>query len=122
MITIDDFIEQMVSFFPTTCVEIEEHVNIFGERLDTIVIEDILMPNVIEMVKKHENQKIKRVFDYFEQVSEEADDYLLNIFSITTLEILGNDISILEIAKPYMGPKTTQYQKEADIDIGRIRE
>lgn len=62
------------------------------------------------------------MFDYFEQVSLDADDYLLNVFSITTLEILGNDINFLKIAKNYMGPKTMQYQREADLDLGRIRE
>ena len=121
MITIDSFIEHMIDFFPAIRSEVNEHVVVFGERLDTVVIEDIVMPNVIEMIKRHEYQEIKRLFNYFEQVSEDADEYLLNIFSITVLEILGNDTNILEISKQYMGPRTTQYQKNADIDLGRIR-
>ena len=121
MITIDDFINQMITFFPWTQSETDEHTNKFGERLSTIVIEDIIMPNVIETIKKQEKQKTKCIFDYFEQVSIDADDNLRNIFSITVLEILGNDANILEIAKQYMGPKTAQYQKQADLDLGRIR-
>ncbi len=40
-------------------------------------------------------------------------------FSITALEILGNDKNILEKAKKYMGSVTTRLQREADITIGR---
>ena len=49
-------------------------------------------------------------------------EYLLNVFSITALEILGNEIAILKIAKEYMGPITKKLQWEADIDLGRIVE
>ena len=48
-----------------------------------------------------------------------SDDYLNNVFSITALEILGNDKNILEKAKKYMGPITIKLQREADIAIGR---
>ena len=44
---------------------------------------------------------------------------LLNIFSITVLEMLGDDKDILEIAKQYMGPITKKYQRDADLDLGR---
>lgn len=48
-----------------------------------------------------------------------ADDYLNNVFSITVLEILGNEKTILETAKKYMGSVTMKLQREADIAIGR---
>ena len=64
-------------------------------------------------------KKIKEIFDYFETVSTEADENLLNIFSITVLEMLGTDKDILEIAKQYMGPITKKYQRDADLDLGR---
>ncbi|WP_155951049.1 hypothetical protein [Pseudobutyrivibrio sp. MD2005] len=44
-----------------------------------------------------------------------------NIFSVTVLEILGNEDNILENAKWYMGPLTMKLQREADIAIGRKR-
>ena len=118
---IDDFLKQMTIYFPTIKKDLDEHIQEFGERLDTIVIEDIIMPRVIDLMKNLNNEKkIKEIFDYFETVSTEADENLLNIFSITVLEMLGDDRDILEIAKQYMGPITKKYQKDADLDLGRI--
>ena len=118
---IDDFLKQMTIYFPTIKKDLDEHIQEFGERLDTIVIEDIIMPRVIDLMKNLKNEKkVKEIFDYFEKVSTEADENLLNIFSITVLEMLGDDRDILEIAKQYMGPITKKYQKDADLDLGRI--
>ena len=118
--TIDDFLKQMTIYFPTIKKELDEHIEEFGERLDTIVVEDIIMPRVIDLMKNLNNEKkIKEIFDYFETVSTEADENLLNIFSITVLEMLGADKDILEIAKQYMGPITKKYQRDADLDLGR---
>lgn len=118
--TIDDFLNKMIVYFPTIEKELKKHIEEFGERLDTIVIEEIIMPEVIELLKKDEDEeKIKEIFDYFEKVCINSEEYLNNVFSITALEILGNDKIILEKAKKYMGPITTKLQKEADIAIGR---
>ena len=119
--TIDDFLKQMTIYFPTIKKELDEHIQEFGERLDTIVIEDIIMPKVIDLINNLKNEKkVKEIFDYFEMVLTESDENLLNIFSITVLEILGNDKGMLEIAKPYMGSITKKHQREADLDLGRI--
>ena len=110
---IDDFLKQMTIYFPTIKKDLDEHIQEFGERLDTIVIEDIIMPEIIELLEKDaDTKKLKVIFDY-------SDDYLNNVFSITALEILGNDKNILEKAKKYMGPITIKLQREADIAIGR---
>ena len=119
--TIDDFLKQMTIYFPTIKKELDEHIQEFGERLDTIVIEDIIMPKVIDLINNLKNEKkVKEIFDYFEMVLTESDENLLNIFSITVLEILGNDKGMLEIAKQYMGPITKKRQREAELDLGRI--
>ena len=119
--TTDDFIKTMVLFFPGTKTDIEGHINEYGERLDTIVIEDFIMPEVIGILKKDtDDELIKAVFGYFEDVSIYADKKLHDVFLSTALEILGNDRLILEKAKKYMGPITTALQIEADAYIGRI--
>ena len=121
--TIDDFFKQMMLFFPTIERDLDEHIEEFGQRLDTVVIEDIFMPKVINLLEKNENEDLLRlIFKYFEEVSVDADDYLLNIFSITVLEILGNDRTLLAKAKQYMGPITRKHQREADLDLGRTVE
>ena len=107
---IDDFLKQMTIYFPTIKKDLDEHIQEFGERLDTIVIEDIIMPEIIELLEKDaDTKKLKVIFDYFEDVCINSDDYLNNVFSITALEILGNDKNILEKAKKYMGPITIKH-------------
>ena len=112
--TIDNFLKKMMKIFPETRERLEEHISEYGERLDTIVVEEIIMPEVIELLKK-----LQVIFDYFEDVSINADDYLNNVFSVTVLEILGNEKNILEIAKRYMGPVTVKLQRKADFALGR---
>ena len=118
--TIDDFLEKMISLFPKTGEKLAEHISEYEERLDTIVVEDIIMPEVIALLEKNaDKDKLEEIFEYFEDVCINSDTYLNNVFSITALEILGNDKSILETAKKYMGPVTVKMQREADLAIGR---
>lgn len=50
--TIENFIEKMISFFPKTREGLAKHISEYQERLDTIVIEEIIMPEVIDLLKK----------------------------------------------------------------------
>lgn len=123
LIYLEDFYCKMLDFFPSTKEEYRKHMEDYGKRLDTVVIEDIFMPKIIDMLKKNkETDKLKEIFEYFERVSTSADKDLLNAFFVTTLEILGNEAEILKIAKQYMGPTTARLQREADIGLGRMVE
>ena len=110
----------MIYFFPNIKTDMIERMEDDFEGLDTIIIEEIVMPEVIKLLKKNSDEKkLTEIFDYFEDVCINADDYLNNVFSITALEILGNEKYILENAKKYMGPVTIKLQREADLAIGR---
>lgn len=117
----EDFLKRMLVFLPSTIDKYNESVEYFGEILGTIIIEDIFMPDIIKLLSENKDTKLLEwIFNYFEEVSNCADEDLLNDFSVTVLEILGNDKEILKVAQVYMGPKTTQLQIEADRDLGRI--
>lgn len=117
----EDFFKTMLDFLPPTIKEFEKSIDKNGKLLETVVIEDIFMPDIIHLLKENKNKKLLvEIFAYFEDVSNFGDEHLINIFSITTLEVLGNEKEILEVAKKYMGPKTTELQMEADKDLGRI--
>ena len=121
--TIATFFDKMLVFFPRLIEEYNKHIDKYSERLNTVVIEDVFMPQIISLLENDEDNGIlKELFDYFEVVSNNADADLLNVFSVTVLEILGNDISILKKAKKFMGPRTTELQIEADRDLGRVKE
>lgn len=64
-----EFFGRMQEFFPSTREECTESIKEYGEVLETVVIEDIFMPRVLELLKK--------VFDYFEErVLETAKQYM----------------------------------------------
>jgi F0F1-type ATP synthase delta subunit len=114
------FLRKLLSFLPSTDEEYRKSIEYNGEILETVIIEDIFMPEIIKLLKENKDVKLLEIiFDYFEEVSNCRYKHLINIFSITVLEILGNDKVILEVAKKYMGSKTIQLQIEADRSLGR---
>ena len=120
MLMIDDFLNKMIYFFPNIKIDMNERMEDDFEGLDTIVVEEIIMPEVIELLKKNtDEKKLNEIFNFFEEVCINSDAYLSNVFSITALEILGNEKNTLETAKKYMGPVTIKLQREADLSIGR---
>lgn len=114
------FFERMLEFFPAAERLYWEHIDEYKERLDTCVIEDIFMPEVLELLRREKDTELlNRVFEYFEEVSKSEEERLFNIFFVTVLEILGNDRALLEAAEKYLGPKTRMLQIEADRNLGR---
>ena len=117
----EEFFRKMLEYLPSTYSKYRESIDYYGEVLETVIIEDFFMPEIIKLLTEENNVKLlKSIFDYFEEVSNCDDRTLVNNFSVTVLEILGNDKKILGIAQKYMGPKTTELQIEADRDLGRI--
>lgn len=120
--SLDNFLKELLSFFPHLKEEIDSQIEFNdGEILYTVIIENIFMPEIIKLLEKEDDkEKLKELFDFFEKVSICDNKILLeNYFSVTVLEILGNDKNVLNIAKKYMGPVTTKLQRQADLDIGR---
>lgn len=69
------------------------------------------MPEIIKQIKKNENLKLlEQMFEFFEEVAYFGDEDLLNTFSVTVLEVLGNDKAILQTAREYMEQKTYNLQ------------
>lgn len=117
----EEFFENMQKFLPSTKKAYSESINKYGEVLETIVIEDIFMPPILALLSENkDSQLLESMFEYFEKIVNSGDLHLINVFSITVLEMLGNDKEILETAKKYMGIKTKILQIKADEELGRI--
>ena len=116
---IDDFYEKIAEFYPKSRSLVDEHILEYEERLDTVIFEDILFPFIQVDLMRDDSDRLKELFDFFEQVSEKSDAHLMNVFQVTILEKLGDDKEILNTAKKYMGVLTTKYQWEADRALGR---
>ena len=116
-----EFFEKMQEFFPSTKNAYIESVEEYGEVLETVVIEDIFMPELLTLLAKNEDAELlSNMFNYFEEILNKNDLHLINIFSVTVLEILGNDKAILKVAKQYMGEKTALLQMKVDKELGRL--
>jgi len=116
-----EFFKRMQEFLPSTKEAYVECVREYGEVLETVVIEDIFMPPILKLLSENkEQQLLESIFKYFEEIVNSDDSHLINVFSITVLEILGNDKVILETAKQYMGTKTIVLQIKADEELGRV--
>lgn len=117
---LDEFFKVMLEFFPSKSDEYRRIIENYDEILATVIIEDVFMPEIIKLLEKNQNKiLLQNIFRYFEKISCGEEQDLINIFSITVLETLGNDRKILEVAKKYMGAKTAQLQSEADRELGR---
>ena len=116
---LDDFYEKLAEFYPKSRYLVDEHILEYEERLDTVIFEDILFSFIEDDLMRDDSDRLKELFDFFEQVSEKADAHLMNVFQITILEKLGEYKEILSAAKKYMGVLTTKYQKEADRALGQ---
>lgn len=114
-----DFFEKMIYFFPTASKEYNKCIRENGEILETVLIEDVFMPEILKLLSEDkEIIKIQTIFNYIEEVVN-RDNHLRDILSITMMEILGNDTTVLGVAKKYMGKTSGELQLEADRDLGR---
>lgn len=114
------FFAKMQEMLPSTKDAYNESIKEYGELLETVVIEDIFMPLILNLLSVNREEKLlENIFGYFEEILNSDDFHLINVLSVTVLEKLGDDKAILEIAKQYMGPVTIKMQKEADLAIGR---
>lgn len=115
-----DFFDKMIEFFPTTRQEYNESIEDYGEILETVVIEDIFMPKILELLYvDKETTKIQAIFNYIEEIVN-SDNHLRDLLSITMMEMLGNDIKVLKVAQRYMGNTSIKLQLEADMNLGRL--
>ena len=118
--SVQDFFDKMKELLPSTSQEYDESIKLNGEILETVIIEDVFMPEILKLLSEDKEIKIlQAIFAYIEKVVNE-DKHLRDILSITMMEILGNDKIILETARKYLGSTSMKLQLEADKGLGRI--
>ena len=54
------FFKKMLEFFPNSEIEYNNIIEEYGEILETLVIEDVLMPNLIQLLIK--NQEVDKLY------------------------------------------------------------
>lgn len=85
--------------------------NIFG---------DVLNPYLVDLLRNDKNEEIlKRVFDFLEDMATCDDEYVKNVLMATVLEYLGDDRKILMASQKYMGSFTKKLSMEVESGLGR---
>ena len=86
-----EFFEKMQEFFPSTKNAYIESVEEYGEVLETVVIEDIFMPELLTLLAKNEDAELlSNMFNYFEEIINNNDSHLINIlhmFSVLAIMV-----------------------------------
>ncbi|MBQ2980780.1 MAG: resolvase [Lachnospiraceae bacterium] len=115
---VEKFIYKMSEFLPM--VQQEYAKNDKTVLLETVFVEDIIMPEIIRLLIDGKNiDLLTKIFQYIEEIVIN-NEYVRDILSVTMFEILGNDIAILRKAQQYMGENSKILQIEADKQLGRV--
>ena len=105
----EEFLQKMLEFLPESFDAYEESVSYFGEVLDVIIMEDIIMVEMFKLLRsKKDNKLVEDIFQYLEKACNYEDIDLHNLISVTVLEKLWEKQEISELSQKYMGPKTKQ--------------
>lgn len=107
-ISSQEFFDKMLNFLPWTVNNHNKSIEEYGELLETAIIEDVFMPEIINLLNEDKDHKLlEEMFKYFEEIVHCKNQALVDNFQVTVLEILGNDKLILRKAQKYMGNKTS---------------
>ena len=69
MVKSDCFFQEMLKLFPQTISQYEEMKTQYGRVLETVAIEDIFMPYIIDLLESNQDLNlIHDMFDLFERV------------------------------------------------------
>ena len=114
---VQDFFESMLELLPQTYEAYCDCVKKNGEVLETVIIEDVFMPEILRLLSEDkETEKLRVIFEYIERVIAE-DIHIRDILSITMMEILGNDKGILKVARQYLGTNSLKLQVSNFRDV-----
>ena len=74
-----------------------------------IIFGMVVIPFLMELVRKDEKEKLNRAFEFFEKMANSENSLISEVLEFTILEdIVSGGKDILNICKGYMGPKTLE--------------
>ena len=89
-----EFFEKMQEFFPSTKNAYIESVKEYGEVLETVVIEDIFMPELLTLLAKNEDAELlSNIFNYFEEIIKNCTDCLALYTTRSTAKLETNNVT-----------------------------
>lgn len=102
------------SYFPELKTEYNDEV-CWQEGDDTgshVVFGDVLAPYIERVVKNKEEEKIKKVFVFIEQLLDLRDEYVDEVIAFSIIEKLFGDRENILFSRTFMGNRTLVLYEE----------
>lgn len=120
MFSSNQLIKEFLQFFPEENEKVKAHIEEYGQVLETVIIEDIFWPKLLNLILHDKNEKLlNEIFEFIEKTLNNGSEHQINVISVTIIEHLGDDVAILKKSQKYMGSSTKIRQKEIDYALGR---
>ncbi|WP_044478300.1 DUF7674 family protein [Paenibacillus antibioticophila] len=116
----NNVVQKMLKVIPEVTPLYEKELEWWDEILPHIVFGDVVNPYIIRLLREGNDEQIaKNVFNFLEQMAICSDEKVHEILAVTVLEQLGDDPTILEEARRYMGNETKKISDEVEKGWGR---
>jgi ssDNA-binding replication factor A large subunit len=119
---IDDVLELFLKRVPELETEFKVFLkdNLIDEKDGLYVIWGMgMMPCIITAIKNKANEnQLTRIFDFFEEMATSEED-VKELLMYSTLEKLGDEKEIFELAVPFMGKETRRLSDKVETFLGR---
>jgi len=83
-----------------------------------VIFGDIFTPYIETILKNKDNKRVKRAFEFIEQILNINDKYCDEVITFSVLEKLFDEPTNIEFAKQYMGDKTQMICEELKQSLG----
>ena len=103
--------------FPEYRDQAEAEMRALGEFLPHVIFGNVFHQRTVSLLRQDdfaENEMLRRIFDFYEEISSEGDDETRNLVQVTLLECLWDEKTTYQRASELIGEHT----KELWSDIG----
>lgn len=113
------FAKKLVREFPEYQRAYQDHLRAYGEVLGHVFFCEI-NPVLSGLLRSNEDRtQIRKYVDFIEDMYANGDDGVKNIVTVTMLEYLGDDESVLRNAFGYFSPALMEASKAVEAGWGR---
>ena len=114
------YARKYVEIFPEYKIELEEHLDDYGEFLGHVFFGTVIDVNLVELLKTESDiSRIKKIFHFINDTYANGEEYIQNVIVVTILEYLGDDPIILKKAFKYLSNELKNASYDIEKQLGR---
>lgn len=113
-------VRKYVEVFPEYKIELEEHLDDYGELLSHVFFGDIICYDLVQLLATESDiYSTKKIFDFLNDMYTNGEEDMQNVIVVTILEYLGDDPIILKKAFKYLSNELKNASINIEKQIGR---